>query len=558
MYQALYRKWRPRTFDDVVGQEHITGTLKRQVQTGRLSHAYLFTGTRGTGKTTCAKILARAVNCQSPVGGNPCNQCPACLGIENGSVLDVMELDAASNNRVDDIRAILDEAVYTPATVKKRVYIVDEVHMLSTQAFNALLQILEEPPAHLMFILATTEIHKVPATIKSRCQQFSFRRIHADQITGRLLYVAGQEGLDLTAEGAELIARLADGGMRDALSLLDQCVGGGGTIDRQRVFDTLGLAGGLETAALLERAADGDTAGALEQLERLYAGGKEMSALIGELSALVRDLLVRRTAPNAGSALMTGGFDDATLRRLAGRFDVPRLVQMLTLLQKTGADLARSANRRTDAELCLLTLCDPTLDGSIAGLTARVARLEQGGVPIQPAPVERPAPAPQPAPARPQRPAPEERPPWEEPEPVPVRREEPVSAPPPAAKSAVQPAPTGSWPGWSAFKDALRPAIPVSDFSFFSMCGGSFDGRTVTLWTANDFLRDMLSKPAITGPVAKTAERLLGGPVRVNVVTGTAPAETAPAAPVPQPPEGEEDALEDFLASGLGNIIVED
>ena len=186
MYQALYRKWRPRTFDDVVGQGHITETLKRQVAAGRLSHAYLFTGTRGTGKTTCAKILAKAVNCQHPVDGDPCNQCSSCLGIENGSVLDVLELDAASNNRVDDIRAILDEAMYTPATVKKRVYIVDEVHMLSAQAFNALLQILEEPPEHLMFILATTEIHKVPATIKSRCQQFAFKRIRAEEIAGRL------------------------------------------------------------------------------------------------------------------------------------------------------------------------------------------------------------------------------------------------------------------------------------------------------------------------------------------------------------------------------------
>ena len=209
MYQALYRKWRPRTFDDVVGQGHITETLKRQVAAGRLSHAYLFTGTRGTGKTTCAKILARAVNCQDPQDGNPCNHCSSCLGIENGSVLDVLELDAASNNRVDDIRAILDEAMYTPATVKKRVYIVDEVHMLSAQAFNALLQILEEPPEHLMFILATTEIHKVPATIKSRCQQFAFKRIRAEEIAGRLRYVAGQEGINLTDDGANLLARLA-------------------------------------------------------------------------------------------------------------------------------------------------------------------------------------------------------------------------------------------------------------------------------------------------------------------------------------------------------------
>ena len=200
MYQALYRKWRPRTFDDVVGQTHITDTLKRQVATGRLSHAYLFTGTRGTGKTTCAKILARAVNCEHPVDGNPCNTCDSCRGIENGSILDVLELDAASNNGVDQVRALRDEAVYTPAAVRKRVYIVDEVHMLSTAAFNALLKILEEPPAHLMFILATTELHKVPATIKSRCQQFSFQRILPGDIAQRLLYVAEREGFAKTAE----------------------------------------------------------------------------------------------------------------------------------------------------------------------------------------------------------------------------------------------------------------------------------------------------------------------------------------------------------------------
>ena len=250
MYQALYRKWRPRTFDDVVGQAHITETLKRQVASGRLSHAYLFTGTRGTGKTTCAKILARAVNCEHPVEGNPCNQCAACRGIENGSILDVLELDAASNNGVDQVRALRDEAVYTPAAVRKRVYIVDEVHMLSTAAFNALLKILEEPPEHLMFILATTELHKVPATIKSRCQQFSFRRILPTDIAKRLGYVAEQEGIGLTPEGAALLARLADGGLRDALSLLDQCAGPEGPIGEQQVLDALGLAGSLESQAL--------------------------------------------------------------------------------------------------------------------------------------------------------------------------------------------------------------------------------------------------------------------------------------------------------------------
>mgnify|MGYP002621507454 CR=1 FL=1 len=214
MYQALYRKWRPKTFSDVVGQEHVTETLQRQVAEGRLSHAYLFTGTRGTGKTTCAKILAKAVNCEHPENGNPCNKCQSCLGIESGGFLDVMELDAASNNGVDHVRALRDEAIYSPAQVKKRVYIIDEVHMLSIAAFNALLKILEEPPEHLMFILATTELHKVPATILSRCQRFAFRRIVPEDIVGRLNYIAYQESIELEPDAASFLARLADGGLR--------------------------------------------------------------------------------------------------------------------------------------------------------------------------------------------------------------------------------------------------------------------------------------------------------------------------------------------------------
>ena len=462
MYQALYRKWRPRTFDDVVGQDHITETLKRQVASGRLSHAYLFTGTRGTGKTTCAKILSRAVNCQNPVDGNPCNQCPACLGIENGSILDVLELDAASNNGVDQVRALRDEAVYTPAAVRKRVYIVDEVHMLSTPAFNALLKILEEPPEHLMFILATTELHKVPATIKSRCQQFSFKRILPGQIAQRLGYVAGQEGIDLTGEGAALLARLADGGMRDALSLLDQCAGGGQRVDEQEILDTLGLAGNLETAKLMCLIAARDTAGALETLGRLYGNGKDVSSVLEELSSLARDLLLRKTAPQGGTALLTGGYDGNTMRSLGEQFTAPRLLQILKLLQSTLPELARSSSRRTDAELCLIRLCDERLDDSAAGLAARVARLEEllaGGIPVSvvtpappAAPVPQPAapvqspPAPIPAaPAAPPRsatPSAADTPPWEEERPPlpPPRPGAPSSfAPPdvPAADSAL-------------------------------------------------------------------------------------------------------------------------
>ena len=475
MYQALYRKWRPRTFDDVVGQDHITETLKRQVASGRLSHAYLFTGTRGTGKTTCAKILSRAVNCQNPVDGNPCNQCPACLGIENGSILDVLELDAASNNGVDQVRALRDEAVYTPAAVRKRVYIVDEVHMLSTPAFNALLKILEEPPEHLMFILATTELHKVPATIKSRCQQFSFKRILPGQIAQRLGYVAGQEGIDLTGEGAALLARLADGGMRDALSLLDQCAGAGQRVDEQEILDTLGLAGNLETAKLMGLIAAHDTAGALETLGRLYGNGKDVSSVLEELSSLARDLLLRKTAPQGGAALLTGGYDGNTMRSLGEQFTAPRLLQILKLLQSTLPELARSSSRRTDAELCLIRLCDERLDDSAAGLAARVARLEEllaGGIPasvVTPAPpaapVPQPAapvqspPAPTPAapaaPPRPAAPSAADTPPWEQERPPlpPEPEEEPsydLPVPPPAQPEA-PPAPAA----------AAQPAAPT-------------------------------------------------------------------------------------------------
>ena len=340
MYQALYRKYRPKTFDDVVGQEHITETLKKQVETGRLSHAYLFIGTRGTGKTTCAKILAKAVNCEHPVNGNPCNRCAACRGIDDGSVLDVVELDAASNNGVDNVRALRDEAVFSPASVRKRVYIVDEVHMLSNSAFNALLKILEEPPEHLMFILATTELHKVPATILSRCQRHSFKRIPVDTITARLNFVAQQEHLDLQPDAAALLARMADGGMRDALTLLDQCCGNE-CISTDAVISAIGLAGNLRTAQLLRSVAAGDTAGALEQFRELWQDGKDPSALLDELSMLQRDLLMQAVAPRGGRELLSGAYDPVTLDELSGAFSSAQLLANLqSILQTLGAILA--------------------------------------------------------------------------------------------------------------------------------------------------------------------------------------------------------------------------
>ena len=280
VYQALYRKYRPQTFDDVVGQGSVTQILRTQVVTGKLSHAYLFTGSRGTGKTTCSKILAKAVNCEHPVDGNPCNCCAACRSIDSGACMDVLEIDAASNNGVDNVRSLREDAIYAPAEVKKRVYIIDEVHMLSMSAFNALLKIIEEPPAHLMFILATTELHKVPATILSRCQRFAFRRIDPADVAARIHYVAYEEGIDVSPEAANLLGRLADGALRDGLSLLDQCAAAAsGRITPETVYATLGIAGARTAGELLAAVADQDANRALTLFTKQYAEGKDLGAL---------------------------------------------------------------------------------------------------------------------------------------------------------------------------------------------------------------------------------------------------------------------------------------
>ena len=443
MYQALYRKYRPKTFDDVVGQEHITETLKKQVETGRLSHAYLFIGTRGTGKTTCAKILAKAVNCEHPVNGNPCNRCAACRGIDDGSILDVVELDAASNNGVDNVRALRDEAVFSPASVRKRVYIVDEVHMLSNSAFNALLKILEEPPEHLMFILATTELHKVPATILSRCQRHSFKRIPVDTITARLNFVAQQEHLNLQPDAAALLARMADGGMRDALTLLDQCCGNE-CISTDAVISAIGLAGNLRTAQLLRSVAAGDTAGALEQFRELWQDGKDPSALLDELSMLQRDLLMQAVAPRGGRELLSGAYDPVTLEELSGAFSSAQLLANLQSIQQTLGAMASQPNPRIAAELCLIRLCRPELCDDVPTLCARMDKLEQtvysGAIPAPRASAPAPKAKPEPKPVF------DDVPPWEPPVP-------PVSAP----KAKPEPKPVhDDVPPWEP------PAPPVS------------------------------------------------------------------------------------------------
>ncbi len=545
MYQALYRKWRPKTFSDVVGQEHVTETLQRQVAEGRLSHAYLFTGTRGTGKTTCAKILAKAVNCEHPENGNPCNKCQSCLGIESGGFLDVMELDAASNNGVDHVRALRDEAIYSPAQVKKRVYIIDEVHMLSIAAFNALLKILEEPPEHLMFILATTELHKVPATILSRCQRFAFRRILPREIVGRLNYIAEQEGIDLRPDGAELLAHIADGALRDALSLLDQCAAAGGTIDSAAVLDALGLAGNLQTAQLMDCVLRRDTKAALLLLHRLYGSGKDVGAVLGELSALARDLLISKTAPEGGAALLTGGYDGQTMDSLLRQADSARLIAICTTLQRAAADMNVSVNRRTDAELCLLKLCDETLSGDLSAINARLARLEQQMTAgVRYAAAEGAAQAEKPAPAKtaakPTAVEDEAPPPWEDSVPAPAdgsfddapppygepaEPERPQSATPAPAPQAAEPkaeAPklTGDSDIWLALMESYKNRLTPDKRAFVGQADGRLANGVLTVYCPTAVTKAMLDTEAVAAVLREVTGQSVGQVIAVRFVVG--------------------------------------
>lgn len=479
MYLALYRKWRPRVFSDVVSQEHITVTLQNQVRSGKTAHAYLFTGSRGTGKTTCSKILAKAVNCLHPVDGNPCLECEICRGIEDGSIMDVVEMDAASNNSVEDVRSLRDEAGYMPAVCKYRVYIIDEVHMLSASAFNALLKIMEEPPPHVLFILATTEIHKVPQTIVSRCQQYDFRRIRPADSAKRMLEIAEQEDFTLDEDAAAFIARLADGGMRDALSLLDQCAAFSHHIDREVVAQTAGIAGSGHLFALSDAIAAQDAAAALTLLGQLYDNAKGMERLVTELIGHYRSVMLCKSTSDPQSLITCLPDELERYQEMAKNLSLPRILEILGVFQRCLDSLSRSGDQKVEVEMALIRLC----------CGAQLQAVQTAAAPALQAA------APSPAPAAPVSPAP---------------KTEPKAEPVPAGNG---PVPMAQWPDLLDEMSRSEPALYV-------MLEGSnafVSNGVVLIESPNPMLKSLLLTNNIGAKLADMVEQTLGSRHRLRI-----------------------------------------
>lgn len=596
MYRALYRKWRPQRFEDVVGQRAIVAALKNQVAAGRVGHAYLFTGVRGTGKTTCAKIFAKAVNCLDPQNGDPCGQCAVCRGIDDGSILDVVEMDAASNNGVDDIRDLRDETAYTPSICRYKVYIIDEVHMLSTAAFNALLKTLEEPPAHVIFILATTEIQKVPATIRSRCQRYDFTRISPEDIAGRVAQVAGAEGLALTEGAAGLIARLADGALRDALSILDTCAGVTGQIDEDVVRRMAGVTDRSYLFRMSDALAARDAASALAELAALRQQSVDVKRLTEELIAHYRSLML--AALPGGRELLSGVSPEEEDLYLAkgpalGQREAVRAIRALG-----GAleHMARGSDQRIELELALFNLTAPDAQPAPAPAAAQASPAARPQPAAQPQPAVRPfasgpvptpaaeapaaQPAPQAAPAAEAQPDPASLPPWDEPsqtppppaeaapardEPLPPPPAEEEAAPPPVEDApAAQPAfaadpqldkprrvagrDINPYPQWPEVVDRIRDTDPML-YGYLKKSKAYFDGVRVLIdggKTFRDFIR-------VNKGSQRLIKKLIADVSGIAVPIGPYEPETSAG----RPKASAEDSLHKLEALGL-DVTIED
>lgn len=480
MYQALYRKWRPKSFDDVVGQEHITTTLRREIATGKPAHAYLLMGSRGTGKTTCAKLIAKAVNCLNPQDGSPCGECEMCHGIDNGSMVDVVEIDAASNNGVDNIRDLREEAHFLPNMARYRVYIIDEAHMLSIGAVNALLKIMEEPPPHVIFILATTEIHKMPATIQSRCQRFDFKRIDTPVIAERLRRIAGEEKLEAQDDALTMIARLADGGMRDAISLLDLC--SHSAITLESVSRAAGLIGQDYLFDLADAVAKENLPAALSVMGDLSGQSVEYDRLCQQLITHYRNLMIAATVKKPETLIVCLPETLSRYRKQSKATTIPRIMYAIRTLQETAAAMSRSTSRRTELELCFAKLCDLRLATSAEALVARVEELEArlNGMTAGTAEL------PKAAAAKPQKAAAV---PSCEPRPEPEKQEKPraeAAAPPPKADE-----PVVIMENWQAVLERLGKLNPALRGALLES-KGYLKGNRVLIDSDNSVFREMM------------------------------------------------------------------
>ncbi len=521
MYQALYRKWRPQDFGDVYGQPHVTRTLQNQLCSGRISHAYLFTGSRGTGKTTCAKILSKAVNCLSPVDGNPCNECEICRGIDNGSILDVIEIDAASNNGVDNIRDLREEANFTPANAKYRVYIIDEVHMLSIGAFNALLKTLEEPPSHVIFILATTEIHKLPSTILSRCQRFDFKRISPEDITSRLLYVAEKENVNLTENAANLIARIADGGMRDALSLLDRCFAMGTDINENTVSDAAGIAGTIHLFSFSEYVANGDFTNSLKLVSKLHSESCDIDSLCTELTLHFRNLMVAKTVSECEGLIVCSKEELSNLKERVNALKLSKILECIEILEQTAKNIKNAANKKIQLEAAVIKMCAPSSSSGAAipeDLEERISKLEEmikSGVRPAAAPVS----ATQPYVAETKKPEPKPEPVKEEPKPE-IKEPEKAPEPPQAPVQPAEPAdiPDGPFSNWPDVLDKIK----LYDIPLFGILANSTavikSGRVV-ISSENPTLFDFICTDTHSKELARAVFEVLGRRMKIAVST---------------------------------------
>lgn len=561
MYQVLYRKYRPKVFSDVYGQDHVTSTLKNEIKNGRVSHAYLFTGSRGTGKTTCAKILAKAVNCEHNIDGEPCNECEVCKGLDNGSIYDVVEIDAASNNGVDNIRELRDETNYAPSRGKYRVYIIDEVHMLSTGAFNALLKTLEEPPAHVIFILATTEVHKLPATILSRCQRFDFKRIQPETMAVRLKEVAGLEGLNLDDDAAVLIARIADGALRDGLSILDQCAGRSKEINSDLVSEVAGLAGREAMYKLSDCIANSDSNTAMSIISDLYQNSFDMERLCVEMINHFRNFLVAKTVRKSRELIICTDDEYNTILEASKEFTVESIVFALDLFQNTLVTIKGGASARIEVEMAFIKLCEPKMDESIASLLDRVSKLEnaiKSGVKVQPTQTAVPVPKEEYVPKDEPKPQPKAEPtpvPMPEPEPTPVEEEPPVQeqqpvveTPPVEHKTAppvANPNETVEFTQWGDFMDVLhRTNIPL--FGVLSGSKGYVRGEFFLLDSPNPAVRDFIKLPIHSKSIKAALLEVTG--VHFKLGLFKRPAEQS--AP-------KRDPLEDLINQAQGSVNIE-